>query len=98
MVVEILVEVFELFDESFELTELIDINLFDCLKNLSASNKFSPIENSLEENYTTIYELVHIFQNNKERIRNFSVELYYALLNFIDLLKVKNLYMRIIYT
>ena len=42
---------------------------------------------SLEENILNIYSLLDIFSEHKDKIKSFESELYYALLNFIDMLK-----------
>jgi len=93
--IEILLTVFNLFDESFDLKVLFDINLYHCLQTLSTANNETPISSSLDENYNTIRDLVIVFEKHKNTIREFSVELYYALLNFMDLLKQKNIWMQI---
>ena len=96
--IEILMEVFELFDESFNLTRLMEIGLYDCLNTLYKAHKSKPLDDSFKENYNTIYKMVHIFEAYKTEIREFSVELYYALLDFMDFLKQKNMYLKIIFS
>lgn len=96
--IEILMEVFELFDESFNLNFIIEIGLYDCLNTLYKTYKRKPLEDTFKENYNTIYKLVHIFEAYKKEIRKFSVELYYALLDFMDYLKQKNMYLKILFS
>ncbi len=90
--VQILIEVFELFDESFDLSFIKEIKLYDCLLEICEKNKVTPFVRPFTHNYSTLFNLVRIFNNNKKEIRNFSVELFYALLNFIDALKIDGIY------
>lgn len=92
--VQILMDVFELFDENFDMTIIREIKLYDCLTKLYENNKKTNLYTSLEEHFSTLNELARIFYHHKKKIREFSIELFYALLNFIDLLKRKGLYFR----
>lgn len=95
--IEILMGVFELFDESFNLNFIIEIGLYDCLKTLYKSHKRNPLDNTFKGNYNTIYKMAHLFNAYKNEIREFSVELFYALLDFMDFLKQKNMYLQILF-
>lgn len=96
--IEILMGVFELFDESFNLNFIMEIGLYDCLKTLYKAHKRKPLDNTFKGNYNTIYKLVHLFNAYKNEIREFSVELFYALLDFMDFLKQKNMYLQILFS
>ena len=76
----------------------MEIGLYDCLNVLYKTYKRKPLEDTFKENYNTIYKLVHIFEAYKKEIREFSVELYYALLDFMDYLKQKNMYLKILFS
>ena len=96
--IDILMEIFELFDESFNLNFIMEIGLYDCLNTLYKAHKRKPLDNNFKENYNAIYRLIHIFEAYKKEIREFSVELYYALLDFMDFLKQKNMYLKILFS
>lgn len=90
--IQILIEVFELFDDNFDLTFIKEIKLYDCIIELCEINKISPLIRPFNHHYPILFNLVKIFQKNKKEIRNFSVELFYALLNFVDMLKIDGIY------
>lgn len=90
--IQILLEVFELFDENFDLTIIKEIKLYDCLLDIREKHKTTPFVKPFNHHYSTLFNLVRIFQNNKKEIRKFSIELFYALLNFIDALKIDGIY------
>ena len=90
--VEILIGVFELFDENFNMSKIKEIKLYDYLIHLCEANKNKSLVSCLQEYFSLLEKLTICFQNNKETIRTFSTELYYALLNFIDLLKRNGIY------
>ena len=90
--IEILVGVFELFDENFDMSKIKEIQLYDYLNYIYENNKNDTIFSNLYEHFSVLEKLTLCFQNNKELIRSFSTELYYALLNFFDFLKKDGIY------
>lgn len=86
---EILIEVFDLCIDNFDGLNLQEKQpeLYNCLMRLYNSNQKKPLVDSLEENIHNIYSLLDIFSLNKDKIMNVDSSLYYALLNFIDMLK-----------
>lgn len=88
---QILMNIFELFIDNFDGTDLEtrQKELYDCLMTLYQANQKKPLMNSLEENFSAISSLIVIFRANKKEIENSDTELYYALLNFIDMLKTR---------
>ena len=90
--IQILIEVFELFDENFDLSIIKEIKLYDCLLDIFEKHKLTPFIRPFNHHYSSLFNLVKIFNNNKKEIRKFSVELFYALLNFIDALKIDGIY------
>lgn len=86
---EILMDVFDLCIDNFDNLNLRGSlpELYDCLMQLYNSNQKKPLMDSLEENISNIYSLLDIFSEHKDKIKSVDPELYYALLNFIDMLK-----------
>lgn len=86
---EILMEIFELCIDNFDGLNLQgrQPELYNCLMQLYNSNQKKPLIDSLEENIHNIYSLLDIFSEHKDKIKSVDPELYYALLNFIDMLK-----------
>lgn len=86
---QILIDVFDLCIDNFDRLDLQEkqSELYDCLMQLYNSNQKKPLMDSLEENISNIYSLLDIFSEHKDKIKSVDPELYYALLNFIDMLK-----------
>ena len=98
--IKMLMKIFELCIDNFDKLSLKEKHkdLYECLLTLYLENEKKPLINSLEENFSTISTLVEIFEAYKEEIKSTDCELYYALLNFIDMLKTtkgKRLYFKI---
>lgn len=86
---EMLMEIFELCIDNFDGLNLQERQpeLYNCLMQLYNSNQKKPLLDSLEENIHNIYSLLDIFSEHKDKIKSVDTQLYYALLNFIDMLK-----------
>lgn len=86
---EIPMEIFELCIDNLDCLNLQERlpELYDCLMQLYNSNQKKPLMDSLEENIPNIYSLLDIFSKHKDKIKSVDSDLYYALLNFIDMLK-----------
>lgn len=86
---QILIDVFDLCIDNFDRLDLQEkqSELYDCLMQLYNSNQKKLLMDSLEENISNIYSLLDIFSEHKDKIKSVDPELYYALLNFIDMLK-----------
>ena len=86
-----LMDVFGLFLAPFPIEYLKEIGLYDVLFSLSKANKEN-IPTFLQENTLLIQQSMQIFENHKVEIRQYSVELYYSLLDFKDFLKCNRIY------
>lgn len=86
-----LMDVFGLFLAPFPIEYLKEIGLYDVLFSLSKANKEN-IPTFLQENTLLIQQSMQIFEKHKIGIRQYSVELYYSLLDFKDFLKCNRIY------
>ena len=89
--IQILMNVFELCMDNFDGNNL-SIKfpvLYECLATLYKNNKETPLSYSLEENFLTISQLINTFEYNKITVKSVDCELFYAVLNFIDMLKTE---------
>lgn len=98
--IHILMKLFELCMDNFDNLSLEEKHkdLYECLLTLYLENEKKPLIDSLEENFSTISNLVEIFEAYKEEIKSTDCELYYGLLNFVDMLKTpkgKRLYFKV---
>lgn len=98
---QILIDVFDLCIDNFDGLDLEkqQPELYDCLMQLYNANQKKALMDSLEENITTIYTVVELFLTHDKEIRSIDCQLYYALLNFIDMLKTvkgKHIYFNIV--
>lgn len=99
---QILIDVFDLCINNFDCLDLQEKQpeLYDCLMQLYNSNQKKPLIDSLEENFSNICSLLSIFSTHKDEIMKADSSIYYALLNFIDMLKTdkgKHIYYRIVH-
>lgn len=85
--VRILMQVFELCIDNFDCNNLATKQpiLYKSLLTLYESNKREPL--LLEQNASSLSELLYAFNAYKEEIRFTDIQLFYALLRFIDMLK-----------
>lgn len=88
---QVLMKIFELCIDNFDNNDLANKQpvLYKNLLNLYDSNNKVPILEALNENISSITQIVHIFNSNKEEIRYTDIQLFYALLYFIDTLKTQ---------
>ena len=96
-----LLKVFELCMDNFDglcLDEKQPV-LYQCLLTLYHENEKEPLIHTLEEHFSTISTLVETFRQQQDALQFQDVTLYYAILNFIDLLKTgkgNHMYLRLI--
>lgn len=85
--VQILMQVFDLCIDNFDCNNLATKQpiLYKSLLTLYESNKREPL--LLEQNASSLSELLYAFNAYKEEIRFTDIQLFYALLRFIDMLK-----------
>ena len=90
---QILVGVFELCQDDFDVTMLKEKQpqLYQILQEFC-----SHVPANDQELRVTSRDLVKFFSMHKDEIRECDVYLYYALLNFIDMLKFKRMYFAIL--
>ena len=86
---KLLTDLFELYQGDFDVTnfEASQPELYRLLEEFC--NNVPKTTPELRERSE---KLVRFFNDHKEEIRHFDVEIYYALLNFVDMLKCKNIY------
>ncbi len=91
--IEILKHIFELCKDDFDTNNVKEKlpQLYLILEEF-----FSNIPITDEQLKNSSKELARFFNSNKDEIRKCDVQLYYALLNFIDMLKVKKIYFNLI--
>ena len=91
---EILVKVFELCQDEFDVTQIkVKLpKLYEILQEFCIQN---PVND--EELRVTSRSLAEFFYAHKNEIRAVDVQLFYALLNFMNWLKSKNVHIDIIY-
>lgn len=92
--VEMLREVFELCQDEFDVNHMKEKypEYYRILKDLCDKQ----LETE-EEIFAGSKELVKFFDKHKEEMQKFDSHLYYAVLNFISMLKGKNMYWDILY-
>lgn len=86
---KLLTDLFELYQGDFDVTnfEATQPELYGILEQFC-----SDVPKNTTELRERSEKLVRFFNDHKEEIRHFDIEIYYALLNFVDMLKCKNIY------
>lgn len=86
---KLLTDLFELYQDDFDVTnfEVSQPELYTILEQFCSNVPQNT--NELREHSE---KLVRFFNEHKEEIRHFDVEIYYALLNFVDMLLCNHIY------